>query len=108
MANGGLTILTDPLGNKIKFLDSLCAIEQFVQAGEVYDDLSTVITRPAILIELSDSIPLELYYYRSVGWNHTLLIGVRRSGSEWEAFQCQRNPEFAILSGLLKNGKQLI
>ncbi|HEY0065883.1 MAG TPA: hypothetical protein VGB46_00925 [Flavisolibacter sp.] len=108
MANGGLTIITDPLGNKIKFLDNLCAIEQFMQEGEVYDDLSTVITRPAILIELSDTIPLELYYYRSIGWNHTLLIGVRKSGSEWEAFQCQRNPEFAVLSGLLKKGKQLI
>jgi hypothetical protein len=108
MANDGSSIITDPLGNQVKFLDSLCAADQFKPEGEVYDDLTTVISRPALLIELTGSIPIELYYYRSIGWNLTLLIGVRKSGSGWEAFQCQRNPEFAVLSGLLKNGKQLI
>lgn len=108
MANGGLTIITDPLGNRVKLPDNLCATERLKQEGEVYDDLTTVITKPAILIELSGSDPLQLYYYRSIGWNHTLLISVRRAGTEWEAFECRRNPEFAVLSDLLRNGKQLI
>lgn len=103
-----MTLITDPLGNKVNFPESLCTPEQLKQEGEVYDDITTVITKPAILIELSGSSPVELYYYRSIGWNHTLLIGVRRSGSGWEAFQCERNPQFALLSNLLKNGKQLI
>jgi hypothetical protein len=100
--------IVDPLGNRVKLQGDICPEVSFKAGAEVYDDASTVISRPALLIELTQNLSIELYYYRSIGWNDTLLIAARKTGTEWEAYECKRNPSSTILSELLRRGKQLI
>ena len=99
-------IITDPLGNSIHLPHQLC-LQVPEGDGEVYDELTTVIERPAVLIRLPEQ-PAELVYYRSIGWNNTLLIRVRHTGKKWLAYSCSRNPEARQLADLMKLGQQLI
>jgi hypothetical protein len=100
------SIITDPLGHAVHLPRELCLLVPEVE-GEVYDELATVIEKPAVLIRLTN-LPTELIYYRSIGWNNTLLIKVRDTGKSWLAYSCARNPDIAQLAQLIKQGEQLI
>jgi hypothetical protein len=84
MANEVTTI--DPLGKTIHLLPAILFPDN--KAGEIYDDAATVIQKPAILIEANENNETEYHYFRSVGWNNTLLITVRFKNGRWEAYKC--------------------
>ena len=101
-------IIEDPLGNRIRFLNASCETNDPESEGEIYDDTVRVIQNPAILIEYGNGAQMEMYYYRSIGWNDTLLIKTRRVNGEWEVYYCERNPESTVVHELLRTGKQLM
>lgn len=98
-------IETDPLGHRIilEGID-LSAGAQFAEPEEI---LAQVIRKPAMLIEIK-SPEQRLYFFRSVDWSHTLLVGAELRNGEWQAFSCVQNPTSTELSELLKKGRQLI
>ena len=101
--------ITDPLGKKIYLVPEICTIEnELHEEEEIYDDVSIVIKKPALIIEVNENDETKFYYFRSVGWEHTLLINVHYHNSRWEAYKCKKNPDSQELSILLKKGKQLL
>lgn len=106
MANEEMKVL-DPLGKTIYLPADICDKDN-AQADVIYDDVQTVIERPALLIEVTENSDYYFYYYRSVGWNQTLLITVHLRNSQWQAVGCQKNPSTRELSLILKKGKQII
>lgn len=108
MANEDLTV-TDPLGNKIFFSKTTCYTLTEGEENEVYDDMATVITKPALMIETGVSYKRkQLHYFRVVGWQNTLLILVEFNNHRWEATKCTKNPSNSELSELLRKGIQII
>ncbi len=105
MANEEIKVL-DPLGKTIYLPLGICDKEDTQQ--DIYDDVQTVIQKPAILIEVTENSENYFYYFRSIGWNQTLLITVHLRNSQWEAVHCQKNPSTRELSFILKKGKQII
>lgn len=101
-------IITDPLGNQVRISPSLCDVGLQPIHSDTFDDPLDVIRRPIMMIELTDTPTPQLCYYRSVGWETTLLIMTKKTGDEWEAFRCTKNPTPQTLSELLKKGRQLI
>ena len=100
--------INDPLDRKICIPKKFCALEiKEIESLDLYDDLYSVVTKPAILIETSDS-PAEYLYFRSIGWHFSVLIRVKNIGYCWEAYKCTINPSDADIVEILKNGKQLI
>jgi|GEM_PF-5009612 len=99
-------IETDPLGHRIilEGID-LSASAQFAEPEEI---LAQVIRKPAMLIEINGSAGHRLYFFRSVDWSHTLLVGAELRNDEWRTFSYVQNPASAELSELLKQGRQLI
>jgi hypothetical protein len=100
--------INDPLGRKICIRKKLCSqeIEQ-IASLDLYDDFYTVLSKPAMLIETSDT-PKELVYFRSIGWHFSVLIKVKCIGHSWEAYTCMFNPPDGDIVELLKAGKQII
>jgi len=99
-------IATDPFGKTIHLLPEILFAER--EANENYDDAATVIKKPAMLVEVNENNERQLYYFRSVGWNSTLLITVRSNNGRWEAYNCIKNPSSKTLSSILKKGKQIL
>jgi len=97
--------VVDPLGKIIYLLPHL--ILKLNSAKDIIDEISTVITKPAILVEVKENKETELYYFRSVGSNKTFLIIIRLINKRWEAYQCIKNPAGVMLSTVLKKGKQI-
>lgn len=98
-------IVTDPRGNKIRLQKGLCVFKDFPLGKDAYDDLASVIEKPIIMIQMKDE---KTYYYRSVGWNITLLVTAVKKNNEWLAETCLLNPDPKMLSALLKEGNQII
>jgi hypothetical protein len=105
MANEAMKIV-DPLGKAVYLLPAICGEKN--EHHEVYDDAATVIHKPAILVETRENGELQFHYFRSVGWNSTLLIAARFQNHRWEAYSCVKNPTTRELSAILKRGKQII
>jgi hypothetical protein len=100
--------INDPLERKISMSKNLCNLEiEEIDQLDLYDDLFSVIQKPAFLIETTDS-PSEFLYYRSIGWNLSVLIKVRFAGYFWEAYKCMLNPSDGDIVEILKNGKQIL
>jgi hypothetical protein len=100
-------IETDPFGHQI-IVESLDLSASSVAFPEPHTAISDAIRKPALLIEINGSSQPKLYFFRSVNWNHTLLIGAHLKGDEWKTFTYVQDPSNAELSELLKKGKQLI
>lgn len=98
-------VAQDPFGKQIHLLTKFSFTE--TESAEVYDDAATVIKKPAIIIEVIENNATQLYYFRSVGWNSTLLIAVRFNNGQWEAFDLVKNPTSEMLLDILKKGKQI-
>ena len=100
--------INDPLGRKINLAKNLFNLDnEEIDKLDIYDDLLSVIKKPAFLIETTD-IPSEFLYYRSIGWNISVLIKVRFAGYYWEAYKCVLNPSDGDIVEILKNGKQIL
>jgi hypothetical protein len=78
------------------------------ETAEIYDDAATVIEKPALIIEVTENGETQFYYFRSVGWNNTLLIIVRFIHDRWEAFDFVKNASSQLLLSVLKKGKQIL
>src|SRR4029079_9399950 len=96
----------DPLGKTIFLLPDVFFTED--EANEIYDNATIVINKPAILIEVNENNEDQFYYFRSVGWNNTLLIIARWNNDRWEAYNCIKNPSTKMLSSILNKGKQIL
>jgi len=96
----------DPLGKTIYLLADIFTKQK--SGNYVLNDVSEVITKPAILVEVEENNQTRFYYFRSVGGNKTFLIIVRRINDHWQAYHCIKNPAGEMLSMVLKKGKQII
>ena len=106
MANEVMWV-TDPLGNTVALMQGSCAPLKGHSAEEVYDDLATVIRKPAMLVA-SRQGSKQMFYFRSVGWHDTILVTVQWHAERWETTSCIHNPTNVHLSELLRSGRQLI
>lgn len=99
-------VALDPFGKTIHLLPVVWFSEN--ETAEIFDDATTVIEKPALVIEVTENNQTELYYFRSVGWNNTLLITVRHTNNRWEAYNFLKNPSSQFLSTILKKGRQIL
>ena len=105
---GEVVYIDDPLGRKICMAKNLCSLEnKEINSLDLYDDLLSVIKKPALLIQTSGA-PTEFLYFRSIGWHLSVLIRVKFINHFWQAYKCTINPLDADIVDILKNGKQLI
>ena len=105
---GEVVYIDDPLGRKICMAKNLFSLEnKEINSLDLYDDLLSVIKKPALLIQTSDP-QTEFLYFRSIGWHLSVLIRVKLINQFWQAYKCTLNPSDADIVALLKNGKQLI
>ena len=102
-----IRIITDPFDNRIFLLQGICNTING-NRSEIYDDASMVIQKPAICVEVKQGGHHELFYFRSVSWNHTMLITVSNRNNRWEASQSEKDPSKETLAAILKRGSQLI
>jgi hypothetical protein len=100
-------IARDPLGKSVFLIDGIFFSKK--EPDEIYDDAATVIKKPAMIVEVNEHERTEFYYFRSVGWNNTLLITVHfnNKSNRWEAHDYIKNPSSHVLSNLLKKGRQI-
>lgn len=98
--------INDPLGHKVCLTKALCSYHS-IESKDQYDDLLMVIKNPAILIELTAS-QVEYFYYRSIGWQLSVLIQTQFTSDCWKAVKCTINPLDVDLIKLLQRGKQII
>ncbi|HUR11062.1 MAG TPA: hypothetical protein VM012_06820 [Flavitalea sp.] len=98
--------ISDPFGNHVYLLPGLCAHDSKEDEVGMYDDATTVISKPAMVIEIKSE--KELHYFRSIGWHRTMLVMARKATDGWEAYRCITNPSNEEISALLKKGKQII
>ena len=99
--------IEDPLGHCVCMAKDLCAMDagQFDEK-DFYDDLFSVIKKPALLIKIE--IPAELNYFRSIGWQLSVLIKVRLIRNAWKAYECILNPSDNDIVNLMRTGRQII
>lgn len=107
MANESRSV-TDPKGNEVFLLQDPGMELREDPESEIYDDAGVVVSRPALLIEEDSGGERLLHYFRSIGWNNTMLITAHFQNGRWEAGQYQRNPSSDQISALLRRGRQLI
>lgn len=94
----------DPLGNEVllpKHLFDLNALQ--VELLDVYDKPSKVIEAPAMMMQVSGTTE-ENYYFRSVGWASSLLIGAKKIEGRWIAYSVLKNPSTQNLRDIYKAG----
>jgi hypothetical protein len=77
------------------------------KASGVFDDVTAVIKRPAVLVEVKENETTEYYYFRSVGWNKALLIVTHLDNDRWQAYKFVWNPTADAMSNVLSRGKQV-
>jgi hypothetical protein len=95
----------DPLGRTV-YLPADFATDS--NPNGVIDDVTAVIIRPAVLIEVKEKEETEYYYFRSVGWNKALLIITQLHNNRWEAYKFVWNPTAEMMSNVLGKGKQVV
>lgn len=98
----------DPLGNKIILPDNICDENgAFIQTEDIYDDVASVIQKPAMAFEVQDA-NIQNYYFRSVGWEHCLLISAIKENGHFKAYDCLKNPSPEKIRKLFRIGRRLI
>jgi hypothetical protein len=104
MSEEDVVILIDPTGTRISVgKHFICDTD--APADDLYNGIIDVIERPALIIE--SSALLRRFYFRSVGWNHTMLITTNYTNDVWLVTRCQFDPDNAVLSTLYMQGKQV-
>jgi hypothetical protein len=67
---------------------------------EHYAKAVKTLSAPAMIIELNN--PRTRYYFRAIGWDKTLMIGVSFMNGIWELIEYLENPSGAFVLTLLK------
>lgn len=99
--------IEDPLGHMVSFQKEMLFLDaQDTNTHDLYDDLYSVIKKPALLIQTDP--PKELNYFRSLGWQFSVLIKAKPGNSHWEAYKCIINPSDKDIVALMKAGTQII
>lgn len=96
------TIVTDPRNRQVHLPADLCL--QAEAQGPLpppYDAYAKVVETPACIIETLDQ---HVYYFRSLGWNFTVLIETVLYEGHWVATGCYKNPDAAYIQQLLRGG----
>jgi hypothetical protein len=102
--NNSETVI-DPLGNEVLFPKHLTDLGGLgKELPDVYDMPSRVIEAPALMMQVSGSTE-ENYYYRSIGWENTLLIGTKKIGNRWIVHSILNNPSGQHLRDIYKAGE---
>lgn len=100
-------IFIDPLGNQVVLPKNLCDLEALgVNTLEIYDQPFKVIEAPAIILQVVGTIN-ENYYFRSIGWQSTLLIVTKKVGEKWLAHKIFKNPSGKQLQNLYTKGNKI-
>lgn len=100
--------IDDPLGHRVCLTKEICKpYTKDIDQQDLYDDLQSVVKKPAILIEVSEDA-VKLFYFRSIGWNLSALIKTSYENNCWRAYACIINPTHEYVVELLKNGRQII
>ncbi len=99
--------IQDPLGRTI-YLLQYAEVDVQEISHELYDDAATVIRKPAMLFEVIKELDKQLFYFRSTGWQRTMLVIVHFQNQRWETLRYVNNPSNEMLSEMMKNGSQLI
>ena len=96
----------DPLGNEIILLHEITLHPG--DDDETYDDPEMVISKPAMLFEVRRENKKQMFYFRYIGGDSTLLILVDYKNNRWETTESIKNPTTEMLSKIMKSGKQLL
>lgn len=100
-------IITDLLGNQIAVPQAILNFNEHFQAGEVFDDITKVIEKPAMLFQVNEP-SVKLYYLRAIGWNKTILIEAQENNHHFEVINYQLDPPLQLLAELTRKGQRLI
>ena len=102
------TIVIDPLGNLVHLTADLYDLKgDELNIESFYDEVSRVIKKPAIIIKLKEK-PVKLYYFKPIGWEFSLLLGVIMEEEILVAFECHKNPTDKFMTELFAKGDQLL
>ena len=103
-----MKLISDPLGNEILVRETVLDLdEHLIESEEIFDDISKVIEKPIMLFKLNDE-DIQLYYLRAVGWNKTLLLGVKKINAHYEAVNYEMDPPIERINELHMKGQRLI
>ena len=96
--------IIDPLGNEVLLPQNLSDLNYLgIDILEVFDKPSKVIEAPAMMMQVSGAFD-ENYYFRSVGWENSLLIGTKKIAGKWTVHTVLRNPSSQQLREIYKTG----
>jgi hypothetical protein len=98
-------IIIDPFGNEVFLPKDLFTPKVLeVKLLDLFDKPAKVIEAPALMMQVSGDLE-ENYYYRSVGWDSTLLICTRKIAGRWIAQYISDNPSSKQLYEIYKKGR---
>jgi hypothetical protein len=98
----------DPFGNEVYIRQEILLLTAQMKSGtEIFDDITKVIEKPAMMFKLSGSKTL-LYYLRAVGWNRMMMIGAQKKYDHFELTTFEMDPSAKMLSDLYHGADQLI
>jgi hypothetical protein len=101
-------IVTDPLGNEIAIANEVLQVNEKIWKEEgVIDDVTKVIQKPLMLFRMNEG-NVDFFYFRAIGWNKTMLIGVQKREEHLEAVNYEIDPPVATIGILHKNGERMI
>ncbi len=98
----------DPLGNEVLLPQSLSDLTSLgIDMQEIFDKPSKVIEAPAMMMQVSGATFDENYYFRSVGWENSLLIGTKKIAGKWTVYTILKNPSSQQLREIYKTGNNI-
>jgi hypothetical protein len=100
--------IDDPVGHTVCLTQSLLSrADDSTLHLQPYDSLISVILHPALLIKVEKETP-ELFYYRSIDWQLSILIQTKPTLDCWMAYKCVVNPSDKEMVEIMKQGRQII
>lgn len=101
-------MVKDPFGNEIMLQNKILELtDQMKTRNEIFDNLATVIEKPAMMFK-KDGSKTQLYYMRAVGWNKMILLSVQKKLDHFEVTNCEFDPSAKRMSQLYNWADQLI
>lgn len=98
--------IQDPLGNNVLVDDTICNLQHY-NLEEIYDDVIAVIEKPALVFRIENGT-IEHFYYRSIGWNKTLMVIAQKIQQYFHAKECIVDPTKTFMASIFEKGEQLI
>jgi hypothetical protein len=98
------TLVNDPIGTLIFLGTRHCDSEgNEIDYSHFKEDILRIIEKPGLMIEVFEN-PIKFYYFGSINWDHTVLIGVHRLHGFWKVNELIDNPSGRVVLKLLKRG----